>query len=151
MTAAVADTRVGGCMCGAVRFTARLDGHAFGVCHCKMCQRWSGALFAAITVAKDDVAWTGTDHIARIPSSDWAERAWCTQCGSGLYYRITRDGPYAGDWEIPIGLFDDTTGLSLAREIFIDRKPEGLALAGHHPTLTEAEMIALYGRTSEGA
>ena len=144
-------TRAGGCLCGAVRFTARLDRTGFGVCHCKMCQRWSGGPFAAITVPGDGVDWQGAEAIGRIRSSDWAERGWCTLCGSGLFYRITAPGPHAGDWEIPIGLFDDANGLTLEREIFIDRKPDSYALAGHHQTMTEAEVIALYGSTSEGA
>ena len=145
------DARMGGCMCGAVRFRATLSHTAFGVCHCKMCQRWAGGMFAAITVPHADVVWSGQAQIARIQSSDWAQRGWCTTCGSGLFYQVTREPAQGGDWEIPVGLFDDANGLTLEREIYIDRKPDSYALAGHHQTLTEAEVIALYGSTSEGA
>jgi hypothetical protein len=146
-----AQHRDGGCLCGAVRFSATLEHTAYGICHCKMCQRWAGGIFAAITVPKANLAWQGSEHIARIQSSDWAERGWCTQCGSGLFYRVTRNGPNDGEWEIPVGLFDNSDDLTLEREFFIDRKPNSYTICGHHQTLTEAEVIALYGSTSEGA
>ncbi|NND71473.1 MAG: GFA family protein, partial [Rhodothermales bacterium] len=40
---------------------------------------------------------------------------------------------------------DDANGLTLEREIFIDRKPDSFQLAGDHVRLTEAETLAMYG------
>lgn len=142
--------RQGGCLCGAVRFTARPPSAEYGACHCKMCQRWTGSALLAITVPEDAAEWRGEVDIARFQSSDWAERAWCARCGSGLWYRVTLEG-HPGNYEIPIGLFDDPDGLRLAREIFIDRKSDAFALAGEHEQLTEAQVLALYGPTTEGA
>lgn len=143
--------RGGQCMCGAVRFVARNVPDEYGACHCKMCQRWIGSALLAVTVPVADVDWQGTEHIRRIQSSDWAERAWCDACGSGLWYRFTADGPFPDDYEIPIGLFDDADGLRMTREIFIDRKPDAFAFAGDHEMLTEAQTLALYEPTTEGA
>jgi hypothetical protein len=145
------DELKGQCMCGAVRFTAQSVQTDFAACHCKMCQRWAGSALLATTVRGDDLTWIGQDHIARFQSSDWAERAWCTNCGSGLWYRITAQGPHQGEYEIPVGLFDDTTGMRLVREIFTDRKSEAFAFAGDHEMLTEAQVIALFGPGTEGA
>lgn len=143
--------RSGGCLCGAVRFAVRSLEPSYGACHCKMCQRWAGSALLAINVKSDAVTWEGTDRIRRLQSSDWAERAWCEGCGSGLWYRVTAEGPWQHDYEIPIGLFDDASGLNLTREIFIDRKPDSFALDGDHDRLTEAETLALYGPRMEGA
>lgn len=140
--------RSGQCLCGAVGFAATQLRDDFGACHCKMCQRWAGAVFMAVSVPVSAIEWTGLEHMARLQTSDWAERAWCSKCGSGLWYRMTLK-PDA-DFEVPIGLFDDANGLDLQREIFIDRKPDSFALVGDHERLTEAEVLALYGVTTEG-
>ena len=40
----------GGCLCGAVRFTAEADDDGIVACHCTMCRRWSGHVWAAAGV-----------------------------------------------------------------------------------------------------
>jgi len=132
-------------LCGAVRFTAeRLGG--FGVCHCGMCQRWAGAALFGVTVPE---AFLRVDDpsaaIAGRRSSDWATRYWCPACGSGLWYRYDKGRDGTGDFEVPIGLFDDQNGLPLRREINVDLKPDSWALEGAHERLTEAQTIALFG------
>lgn len=39
-------TVTGGCHCGAVRYDARLKKNEAYYCHCRMCQRSSGSIFA---------------------------------------------------------------------------------------------------------
>ena len=141
----------GQCMCGAVSFSARNVPDTFGGCHCKMCQRWAGSALLGVTVQEADLDWAGQENIKRLQSSDWAERAWCDNCGSGLWYRVTAEGPHKGGYEFPIGLFDDASGLRLVREIFVDRKPDAFAFSGDHEMLTQAQAMALYGLTDEGS
>ena len=138
-------------MCGAVTFTARNLRSDYGACHCKMCQRWAGSSLVAITVPAADIEWVGLDKVSKIQSSAWAERAWCSKCGSGLWYRMTALGDDKDDYEVPLGIFDDASGLELAREIFIDRKPDSFDFAGEHERLTEAETLARFGITVDGA
>ncbi|KPU83237.1 hypothetical protein JI58_09430, partial [Marinosulfonomonas sp. PRT-SC04] len=73
----------------------------------------------------------GKEHIARYQSSEWAERAWCSKCGSNLWYQVTLEGPYSDTYHMPFGLLDDTTGLTIDREIYVDEKPDCLVLAGN--------------------
>ncbi|WP_233155263.1 GFA family protein [Sedimentitalea arenosa] len=140
----------GQCLCGAVGFSARAAATEFAACHCKMCQRWAGSALLAVTVGDADITWRGAEHIRRIASSDWAERAWCDACGTGLWYRIT-DGPLVGSYEVPIGLFDDSAGITLTREIFVDHKSPSFAFAGDLDQMTEAQTLAMFGVTPEGA
>jgi hypothetical protein len=140
--------RTGQCLCGAVRFTAHALPATFGVCHCKMCQRWAGSALMAVTIPISNLTVEGADHIGHYQSSSWAERTWCTTCGSGLWYKVTSDD-FPPAYEIPIGLLDDADGIDLTREIFIDRKPDGYAILGDHERLTEAETLALYGMSPE--
>ena len=141
--------RAGRCLCGAVRFTAMVGDTRFGGCHCTMCQRWGGGPLLAVTVRAEDLRWQGWEHVATFQSSDWAERGWCARCGSNLFYHVTaREGDTSGgaegDYEMAVGLFDDTSGFELVREIFVDRKPGAYAFAGDHRRLTEAETLALF-------
>lgn len=140
--------RTGGCLCGAVRYTARRTGQ-FGVCHCRMCQRWAGSALFGVLVP--EAAMTVEGAPAAYRSSSWASRHFCARCGSVLWYRFDHGRDGTGDYEVALGSLDDPSGLPLAREINVDRKPDGWALAGDHPRLTEAETIALYGAGAEGA
>ena len=76
----------GGCQCGAVRYraTAMLDNAH--LCHCRMCQKAVGNIFAALVAApKDAFAWTrGAPAMFR--SSAHVERGFCAACGTPLFY-----------------------------------------------------------------
>jgi hypothetical protein len=134
--------REGGCLCGAVRFKARLTGTNFGVCHCPMCRKWTGSALLGMTVPEGNVEWTGAEHIARRQSSGWGERAWCRDCGSPVWFRVTVESPYAGTIELPVGSFDDASGLTMASEIYIDMKPDSYAFAGiGRNVLTRAQCV----------
>lgn len=138
-------TRNGKCLCGAVHFTIRDLNPDFGACHCKMCQRWAGAAYMSLTVPADTITINGEENIARFQSSEWAERAWCEKCGSNLWYQVTAEGPYAGNYHVPVGLLDDTTGLSVGREYFVDNKIDCLPLAGGRDQYDTAAMMKMFG------
>ena len=130
--------RRGQCQCGAVTFNADEVELEFSACHCRMCQRLSGGIFLTTTVR--GIRFNGEEHISIYRGSDWAERGFCGKCGSHLFYRMLKSDEY----EVCVGTFDDQTDLVLAAEIFVDRKPDGYALAGEHPRLTEAETLEKY-------
>lgn len=137
--------RSGGCLCGAVRFAAMLTKTEFGACHCEMCRRWTGSALLGITVPEGNVTWQGAEHVATRQTSDWAARAWCRECGSGLWFKVTDGGPWSGNLELPIGLFDDADGLTMTNEIYIDHKPDSFAYAGAGRSLmTRADCMAKF-------
>jgi len=130
--------RPGQCLCGAVTFAADEVDTEIGACHCNMCQRWSGGIFIAAT--SRGVTFEGEKNISTYRSSDWAERGFCNKCGTLLFYRLLDSDEY----ELCPGVFDDQSDFVLTGEIFIDRKPDGYALAGEHPRLTEVETLERY-------
>lgn len=83
-----------------------------------------------------DVQFQGVEHISVYASSDWAQRAFCKQCGTHLYYKLLATGEYF----VPAGAFD-TTELELASQIYIDKKPPYYAFANDTPMLTEQQVI----------
>ncbi|MFZ7091899.1 GFA family protein [Primorskyibacter sp. 2E233] len=132
-------------MCGAVRFTARDVTPTCGVCHCEMCRRWTGSALIGVTVPTEKVTWDG-ETIGVIQSSSWAERGFCTKCGTGLYFRVTMESDWFGNTEIPVGLFDDPNGFEMTNEIYIDHKPDSFAYAGEgRKQLTRQDCVEKFG------
>ncbi|WP_428927404.1 GFA family protein [Marinibacterium sp. SX1] len=143
--------RTGGCSCGAVRFAARDVPLAFGICHCETCRRWTGSALLGVTVPEANVTWQGADRIARRQSSSFAERGWCRDCGSPLFFRFTGNGAPVGGIELPIGLLDDTEGMFAHNEIFIDHKPAAFGFAENdRQVLTRAECAARFPLLDKG-
>ncbi|MFV2002818.1 MAG: GFA family protein [Paracoccaceae bacterium] len=126
----------GRCLCGAVSVHIVPDMDELRACHCDMCRRWSGSAFLSIHVP--DGSLTSDGPVRTYKSSDWAERAWCELCGSSLWYRLCTPGREF--YGVAAGLFDKACGFALAKEFYIDRKPDGFAFAGEHKRLSEARM-----------
>ncbi|WP_298916550.1 GFA family protein [uncultured Roseobacter sp.] len=140
------DTRSGQCMCGAVRFVAKEVPKTISACHCQMCRRWTGSALLEVSVPEDAVTWEGVEHIVTRQSTPWAERAWCRECGSGVYFRMTAENEFSGTLDIPLGIFDDPNGFEMTHEIFIDHKPDSFAYAGERRQLTRADCVAKFDR-----
>ena len=74
----------GGCLCGAIRYRARVDPMRVVNCHCGTCRRTSGAAFMTfVHFPAGEFAWTGAEP-TRYRSSADAERGFCAVCGSTL-------------------------------------------------------------------
>lgn len=129
----------GNCLCGAVTIWVGAAHTDVGVCHCTMCRRWAGGPNMAVEVGKDLVI-DGLEAITTYRSSEWAERAFCQTCGSNLYYRIVEGDTYV----VCAGLFEDASDMEMKSQIFIDEKPDFYAFANQTPTMTGAEVFALY-------
>jgi len=96
------DAMTGGCACGRVRYTARVDTDDAYLCHCRMCQRATGGVSIAFkNMKKADVAWE--------PEPDWyvsspiARRPYCRECGTSLGFEF----PDSENMDLTIGSFDD--------------------------------------------
>ena len=126
----------GQCLCGAVRIVVSGDYDAWvGACHCDLCRRWSGGLFLAFAARADAVHVRGP--VTRHASTDFAERAFCTTCGSHLWMRDT-DRTEA-DYDLMPGLFEATRDWPLRSEIYADRALASAALDGDHTRQSRAE------------
>lgn len=132
----------GKCLCGSVTLTAETDNPKLRACHCDMCrQQTSGAFFSIKTVQ-------GSEQVSGVVktyrSSDWAERGFCPNCGSTLWYATVADKVR----NFAAGLFPNAGGAPLVIEFFADQCPQGYALAGDHKKLTNEETIALFAGES---
>ena len=137
----------GQCMCGDVSVTATPTRTSIGACHCDMCRRWTSSMLMTIEV---DPEYTAEGPVTNYASSEWAERAFCGTCGSAIWYRITAPGPLHGQTQMAAGLFENAADAEVKLEVFIDKKPDGNALAGDRKQMTEKEVFDLYAPSNEG-
>lgn len=115
----------GRCVCGTVTIEAQALGREIGVCHCALCRQWAGGPFMAIE-CHELVDLRGTSAVTTFPSSEWAHRAFCNQCGSSLYFRMN-DGSFLA---VAAGLFDLGHDWQLTDELFMENKPCYYGFAG---------------------
>ena len=74
----------GGCLCGAVRWRATGQPLHSAHCHCRQCQRQSGAIFiTGVLYPYEAVKWT-SEEPDFYRSSESAKRGFCSRCGSWL-------------------------------------------------------------------
>ena len=135
--------RTGKCLCGAVVLLAKDIDPKASACHCGMCLRWAGGPW--IGVPAKELVFGDDDAVGVVQSSAWAERGFCQRCGSGLFYRVTAEGKHQGMTSVSLGLLDDTSGITITKEWFIDKKPDAYALEGDRERFTEAEVLAMFG------
>jgi hypothetical protein len=129
----------GGCLCGAVRFTAEPKDRNVGVCHCGMCRRWAAGPFFAME-CKGAVKVADESSLGVYRSSEWAERCFCKRCGSVLFYRLV-----GKDFSvISAEALDDRSGLVFASQIFVDDKPPYYDFANKTHNMTGAEVFAAF-------
>ena len=93
----------GGCMCGKVRYTVRIDNDDAYLCHCRMCQRSSGNVSLAMkNVKRADVRWDGEPDYYQ--SSVIARRGFCSVCGTSLTFEYLEG---SDKMDLIVGTFDD--------------------------------------------
>ena len=117
-------TITGGCLCGAVRYTAEADPTSATICHCRDCQKFTGSAFATLVgVAKEQVKFDGVvkTHTGIGGSGKPILRHFCPECGSSL---AEEPGTRPGFVILNVGTFDDPSVAKPGREIFRD---DGLA------------------------
>jgi hypothetical protein len=85
-------THEGGCLCGRVRFRLTASPLDSGYCHCRMCQRNSGAPAVAwVTFPAASFAWVAGPP-GTYASSARAKRSFCPTCGSYMVF-VSADSP----------------------------------------------------------
>jgi hypothetical protein len=133
------DKASGGCLCGAVRFTAAPRDTKFGICHCSICRRWSAGPFFALECS-GSFKIEDASNLGLYRSSEWAERGFCKACGTPLFYRLI-DKDFCA---VSVEAFDDRDGFALTSQIFIDEKPAYYDFANKTHNMTGAQVFAAF-------
>jgi len=87
-----------------------------------------------------EVVFEGAENITVYNSSEWAERGFCRQCGSHLFYRLKDSNEY----QMAAGLFTDQQRFNFDLQVYIDKKPSFYSFVNKTKEMSEAEVIEKY-------
>ena len=109
----------GGCHCGAIRFKTHAEPYWVGACYCTDCRKISGAPYLAFAAYKEGEVEMMKGTPKQYASSEKVIRSFCEHCSSPFTYTYTEspDKPF-----IPLGVFDDPSGFTIQKHIFVGQK-----------------------------
>ncbi len=132
----------GGCLCGRVRYEAKVFLHNGYICHCTVCQRSTGQP-AEITVmiAAGSLRYP-KDEPKYYVSSAHGKRGFCGHCGSRIVWQALRA---EDDWltNISVGTLDKPAEARVTRHIYADTQLPWYRVCEELPKLTERDAEAL--------
>lgn len=125
----------GGCHCGAIRFRITAAPLETYCCHCRICQRTSGAPFlAGAVVASESFAFTNEEPV-EYQSSPHIIRLFCPNCHAQIGSRQPGETRLV---DVHLSLFDDPSALEPAYHMFTATQAGWLKLADDLPRHVEA-------------
>ncbi|PAX09484.1 GFA family protein [Sphingomonas lenta] len=145
----MSNTASGGCQCGRVRYSVEIADDDAYLCHCRMCQRATGGVAAALKeVPRDAVTWNAAEP-DRYRSSPIAVRGHCAECGTPLTY----EGDGSTHLDLTVGSFDEPgrfrptshAGIESRHEAWLDTSALPGKRTDELPNIT-AKWIAACGK-----
>ena len=113
----------GGCACGTVRFEVTAPFTSAGYCHCKRCQRRSGALWSlnGIVDASAFRLLAGAGAVRTWRPADGLQKSFCGYCGGHLF-----SGDHEGDGAVGVrlGAVDDDPGVRPQWHQWVESAPD---------------------------
>ena len=126
----------GGCLCGACRYWTDAEPLNVRACHCRRCQKATGAPFyARVQVQLAGLEMAGP--IGRFDAGTGVQRGFCTACGTSLF----SERPSEGLIGLTMGSLDDPDRFRPAAHIFVAEKQAWLSLGDglpQHPAFPPA-------------
>ena len=118
--------KTGSCLCGAVSFEVPGELRPTIACHCIQCRKQTGTYMSATACADKDLTFTREDGLRWFRSSSDAQRGFCGECGSVLFWK--QDG--SGTTSISAGAIDGPSDAPLEGHIFCESAGDYYEIAG---------------------
>ena len=107
----------GGCLCGAIRYSADTMPFASDYCHCTQCRRSSGGPVGVwMDFKAEQVSWSGAQP-KEYESSQHVNRGFCSECGSSLSYNHNQHPEYLS---LTVATLDNPALVTPTYHIFTD-------------------------------
>ena len=78
-------------------------------------------------------------------SSEWADRGFCKNCGTHLFYRLKQNQQYI----MPVALFGDELDYVFDHQVFVDDKPGYYDFSNETKNMTGEEVFAYFAEQSK--
>ena len=125
----------GGCLCGEIRYTIHGDPDWSAHCHCRSCQRATGAAFTT-WVGLESKNFEITEGEMKVcNTSPGVERGFCGDCGTSLTY-VAEEG-WPGQISILAPTLDNPEIASPARHVYVDHQLPWIKLDDGLPTVKQ--------------
>jgi hypothetical protein len=118
--------KTGSCLCGAVKYEVHGELRPVIACHCIQCRKQTGSYMSATAAPDAQFKLTERRGLKWYRSSDEAQRGFCAECGSPLFWK--REG--SETISITAGSIDGPTGVSLEGHIFCESAGDYYEIAG---------------------
>lgn len=126
------DDITGGCLCGACTYSTRAEPIDIRACHCRLCQKATGApMYARVRVPLKGLTIAGP--VGWYHSSPELRRGFCTQCGASLFSERAAGGSIG----LLMGSLDEPDRFRPSDHIWVSRKQTWLKLADDLPCYEE--------------
>ncbi len=126
------ESHQGGCLCGAVRYTIHSAPDWSAHCHCRSCQRATGAAFTTSAGMKKE---NFEDTKGRLPvcnTSPGVERGFCGRCGTSLTY-VAEEG-WPGQVSVLAPTLDNPGIASPGAHVYVEHQLPWVKLDDGLPT-----------------
>ena len=124
--------KTGSCLCGAVKYEVHGPLRPVLACHCTQCRKQTGNYMSATAADDGDLRITEARGLKWYRSSPEAQRGFCGECGSVLFWK----GEGRDYTSITAGSIDGPTGLALEGHIYCENAGDYYEIAGgsyRHP------------------
>ena len=109
----------GSCLCGQVTISVDAPLSNMTHCHCSICRKIHGSLFATYAEAAKISFTSGTDQVQTYHSSEGFSRVFCKTCGS-----VLPESSAEGHFYVPVGILDDDPVIRPQSHIFVESKSD---------------------------
>jgi len=132
----------GSCLCGGVRYTVTGALRNVLQCHCIRCQKTTGNFMAASGALERNITVGPSDMLRWFSPVDDPNVAYafCSGCGSSLFWRVVDQGDADPHWSICAGTLDDATGLVTEAIWFSDHAAAHTPLDPHIEQIVSTEV-----------
>ncbi len=129
----MAESYLGGCLCGGVRYRVAGVARNLCFCHCASCRRATGAPMVPWGTFARELFRVTRGSLREYRSSPAVMRGFCATCGTSLTYR---HDDRAAEIDVTLATLDDPTLLAPQMHLWVGDKLPWVAIADGRPQFT---------------